>query len=92
EDVEYCYYELDQSTLPLKVLPLYGSLPSELQQEVLKRVLTGYRQVVVATNITETSIKRHRLRDRPRLHEADVRSRRPPLPGDASVRLLQDKL
>ncbi|KAH7706218.1 ATP-dependent RNA helicase DHX8 isoform 2 [Aphelenchoides avenae] len=56
EDVEYCCYELEQSGLPLKVLPLYGSLPGELQQEVLKRAPTGYRKVVVATNIAETSI------------------------------------
>ncbi|KAH7725019.1 Helicase, partial [Aphelenchoides avenae] len=56
EDVEYCCYELELSGLPLKVLPLYGSLPGELQQEVLKRPPTGYRKVVVATNIAETSI------------------------------------
>ncbi|KAH7724428.1 Helicase-associated domain containing protein [Aphelenchoides avenae] len=60
EDVDYCCNEIEQlaktKRLLLKVLPLYGALPAESQQEVFSPVPSGYRKVVVATNIAETSV------------------------------------
>ncbi|KAJ8975514.1 hypothetical protein NQ317_010629 [Molorchus minor] len=38
------------------VLPMYGSLPYHEQLKVFKHAPAGYRKVVVATNIAETSI------------------------------------
>lgn len=40
----------------LLVLPMYGSLPYHDQLKVFKRAENGYRKVVVATNVAETSI------------------------------------
>lgn len=42
--------------LKLEVVPLYGSLGSEAQHRVFKPTVPGFRKVVVATNIAETSI------------------------------------
>lgn len=41
------------------VLPMYGSLPYYEQLKVFKRAPDGYRKVVVATNIAETSVTIH---------------------------------
>jgi HrpA-like RNA helicase len=38
------------------VLPMYGSLPYHEQLKVFKSAPDGYRKVVVATNVAETSI------------------------------------
>lgn len=38
------------------VWPMYGSLPYHEQLNVFKRAPDGYRKVVVATNIAETSV------------------------------------
>lgn len=38
------------------VLPMYGSLPFHEQLKVFKSAPDGYRKVVVATNVAETSI------------------------------------
>ena len=40
----------------LLVLPLYSALPPDQQQAVFEPTPAGYRKVVVATNIAETSI------------------------------------
>lgn len=60
DDVELCCNELEYQAqgkfLPLKVLPLFGALPAEEQQEVFNPAEQGFRKVVVATNIAETSI------------------------------------
>lgn len=42
--------------LPLKALPLFGALPTEQQNQVFDPAPTGWRKVVVSTNIAETSI------------------------------------
>ena len=41
---------------PLRVFPLYASLPTEQQIRVFQSVPTGTRKVVIATNIAETSV------------------------------------
>lgn len=41
---------------PLEILPMYSSLPTEQQQKIFKKTKPGYRKVVVATNIAETSL------------------------------------
>lgn len=38
------------------VLPMYGSLPFHDQLKVFKRTPDGYRKVIIATNIAETSV------------------------------------
>ena len=40
----------------LIVLPLYGALRSEKQQEAFRDVARNVRKVVVCTNIAETSV------------------------------------
>ncbi|CAL5388165.1 unnamed protein product [Camellia sinensis] len=40
----------------LKVLPIFSSLPSEKQIQVFTPPLTGFRKVILATNIVETSV------------------------------------
>ncbi|CAL5389617.1 unnamed protein product [Camellia sinensis] len=40
----------------LKVLPIFSSLPSEKQIQVFMPPLTGFRRVILATNIVETSV------------------------------------
>lgn len=40
----------------ITVLPLYGSLPYNQQLKVFKNAEEGYRKVVVATNVAETSV------------------------------------
>ena len=40
----------------LIILPLFSTLPPEQQQEVFKPTPEGYRKIVVATNIAETSL------------------------------------
>nr|PVC52778.1 DEAD-box family helicase [Theileria orientalis] len=52
-------YKLIQSSSsglinPFVVLPIYSTLPSELQQKVFKKY--PYRKIIVSTNIAETSI------------------------------------
>lgn len=44
------------STLKAKILPLYAMMSSELQQQVFQTLPEGYRLIVVATNVAETSI------------------------------------
>ena len=41
---------------PLQILPLYGELASEEQDEALTPAASGCRRVVLATNIAETSL------------------------------------
>eukprot|EP00744_Colponema_vietnamica_P012407 GILI01017418.1.p1 GENE.GILI01017418.1~~GILI01017418.1.p1 ORF type:complete len:658 (+),score=71.92 GILI01017418.1:99-1976(+) len=41
---------------PLLVTPVYASLPPKQQQEIHRQTPAGYRKVVIATNIAETSI------------------------------------
>lgn len=38
------------------VLPMYGSLPYHEQLKVFRSAPNGYRKVVIATNVAETSI------------------------------------
>lgn len=46
----------DASLPPLRVLPLYASLPAELQARVFDSVPQGTRKLIIATNIAETSL------------------------------------
>ena len=45
-----------QAAMRVHVLPLYSMLPSEAQQRVFKDAPKNTRQIVVATNVAETSI------------------------------------
>nr|XP_023022359.1 probable ATP-dependent RNA helicase DHX35 [Leptinotarsa decemlineata] len=45
-----------QKTGKLMVVPMYGSLPYHEQLKVFKPPPNGYRKVVVATNVAETSV------------------------------------
>ncbi|KAH7715744.1 Pre-mRNA splicing factor ATP-dependent RNA helicase PRP22 [Aphelenchoides avenae] len=59
EEIEECCYELSIPFVPmapLDVRPLFGALPSHLQNDALKPAHAGRRKVVVATNIAETSL------------------------------------
>ncbi len=46
----------DTKTLKLKPWPLFASLQSNLQQKVFASAKPGFRKVIVATNVAETSI------------------------------------
>lgn len=50
------YLEQDKTKTKLQVLPMYGSLPHNDQLRVFKHAPLGYRKVVVATNVAETSV------------------------------------
>lgn len=41
---------------PLEILPIYSSMPQELQKRIFNKSSTTKRKVVVATNIAETSL------------------------------------
>ncbi|MFN3840239.1 MAG: ATP-dependent helicase HrpB [Cyclobacteriaceae bacterium] len=47
---------LDEDKPPAKVYALYGDLPYREQQEAILPSETGYRKIVLATNIAETSL------------------------------------
>lgn len=49
-------YRLGPEYGPVKVLPLYASLPSSEQQKVFEPAPEGGRKVIVSTNIAETSL------------------------------------
>ncbi|KAG5880171.1 hypothetical protein JTB14_001661 [Gonioctena quinquepunctata] len=48
--------EESQKKEKMMVLPMYGSLPYHEQLKVFKPAPNGYRKVVVATNVAETSV------------------------------------
>lgn len=52
------YAEKLVKTVPrMKIMPLYGSLSGQAQQEVFEKVQTAFtRKIVLATNIAETSV------------------------------------
>jgi ATP-dependent RNA helicase DHX37/DHR1 len=58
EDEEEFQIEEDQEAAPLKmqVLPLYSLLPTREQLRVFEPVPEGTRQVILATNVAETSL------------------------------------
>ncbi|KAH7715745.1 RNA helicase-like splicing factor (HRH1) [Aphelenchoides avenae] len=60
EEIEVCCAELyvfaDEHHAPLDVYPLFGALPSHMQDDALQPAKEGRRKVVVATNIAETSL------------------------------------
>ncbi|KIO20952.1 hypothetical protein M407DRAFT_10632 [Tulasnella calospora MUT 4182] len=47
---------VDESNVPMHIVPLYSLLPKEKQMKVFERPPLGSRLVVVATNVAETSI------------------------------------
>ncbi len=56
ECIDYEYAIQCKEIKGLAVLPLYGSLPSEQQQQVFKRSDRQIRRVIVSTNIAATSV------------------------------------
>ncbi|EIW80970.1 P-loop containing nucleoside triphosphate hydrolase protein [Coniophora puteana RWD-64-598 SS2] len=48
--------DMNESEVPMHVVPLYSLLPSEKQMQVFKPPPAGHRLVVVSTNIAETSL------------------------------------
>ncbi|KAI8539403.1 hypothetical protein RHMOL_Rhmol09G0180300 [Rhododendron molle] len=48
--------QLPEEKRKLKVLPIYSSLPSEKQMQVFMPAPIGFRKVILATNIAETSV------------------------------------
>lgn len=64
DEVDHCVSLLKERTsdkhskhgLKIWPLPMYGSLPPQDQLKVFRPSLRGYRKIVVATNIAETSI------------------------------------
>lgn len=50
------YMEQDKTKTKIHVLPMYGSLPHNEQLRVFKHAPLGYRKIVVATNVAETSV------------------------------------
>jgi pre-mRNA-splicing factor ATP-dependent RNA helicase DHX16 len=56
EQIESTMRKLGNRAAPLIVAPVYGALPSELQQQIFNPAPPGTRKVVVASNIAETSL------------------------------------
>ncbi|OCH91848.1 P-loop containing nucleoside triphosphate hydrolase protein [Obba rivulosa] len=48
--------DVDESNVPMHVVPLYALLPSEKQMQVFQSPPPGSRFVVVSTNVAETSL------------------------------------
>ncbi|XAR65292.1 RNA helicase [Bertholletia excelsa] len=48
--------QLPEETQKLKVMPIFSSLPSEKQMQVFMPSPPGFRKVILATNIAETSV------------------------------------
>eukprot|EP00923_Selenidium_pygospionis_P055553 GHVN01096774.1.p1 GENE.GHVN01096774.1~~GHVN01096774.1.p1 ORF type:complete len:1140 (-),score=151.38 GHVN01096774.1:296-3715(-) len=46
--------ELGDTVPPLRILPIYSQLPSDVQAKIFEK--SDYRKVIVATNIAETSL------------------------------------
>ncbi|KAG9013562.1 putative ATP-dependent RNA helicase DHR1 [Tulasnella sp. 427] len=47
---------IDESDVPMHIVPLYSLLPKEKQMKVFEKPPAGTRLVIVATNVAETSI------------------------------------
>ncbi|XP_071953797.1 probable ATP-dependent RNA helicase DHX40 isoform X2 [Antedon mediterranea] len=56
EKIDYRYDVKDTEVEALLVLPVYGSMPTELQRRIFSPADRGVRKVVVATNIAGTSL------------------------------------
>lgn len=56
EQVDYRHDVSDRSVKALMVLPVYGSMPTELQKRIFAPSEPGVRKCVVATNIAGTSL------------------------------------
>ncbi|OVA18670.1 Helicase [Macleaya cordata] len=48
--------QLPEGSQKLLIVPIFSSLPSEIQMKVFKPAPHGFRKVILATNIAETSI------------------------------------
>ena len=56
ENIDYDYDIQSTIVKGMAILPLYGSLPTELQQQVFKQPNKELRRVIVSTNIAATSV------------------------------------
>ena len=56
ENIDYDYDIESRTVKGMAILPLYGSLPTELQQQVFKQPNKEVRRVIVSTNIAATSV------------------------------------
>ncbi|XP_033112480.1 probable ATP-dependent RNA helicase DHX40 [Anneissia japonica] len=56
ERIEYCHDVQDPNIEALLILPIYGSMPTDLQRRIFSPADRGVRKVVVATNIAGTSL------------------------------------
>lgn len=56
KELEFYSGKLHTDFPKVKVLPLYGSLPENAQQEAFEPVEKNIRKIVLATNIAETSV------------------------------------
>lgn len=48
--------EMLENPPPLEILPIYSTMPQELQKRIFNKTSTKKRKVVIATNIAETSL------------------------------------
>lgn len=55
-EIKRCLQQLQSLSLSADVLPLYGQLSSQAQQQAIAPAKSGQRKVVLATNIAETSL------------------------------------
>ncbi|XP_071813959.1 probable ATP-dependent RNA helicase DHX40 [Apostichopus japonicus] len=56
EQLDYRHDVTDRAVEALMILPVYGSMPSELQRRIFDPTERGVRKCVVATNIAGTSL------------------------------------
>ncbi|XP_043698039.1 pre-mRNA-splicing factor ATP-dependent RNA helicase DEAH10-like [Telopea speciosissima] len=54
--------QLPEDTQKLLTCPIFSSLPSEQQMQVFRPAPSGFRKVILATNIAETSVTIHRIK------------------------------
>ncbi|EDV27700.1 uncharacterized protein TRIADDRAFT_53665 [Trichoplax adhaerens] len=63
ENVNYQYDVQDERVKAMLILPLYGSMQTDLQQRVFDECETWIRKIIVATNIAGTSLTIDGIRD-----------------------------
>lgn len=56
DEIDACCQALKRSKENLIVCPLHASLPGSVQMKAFERASEGFRKIVVATNVAETSV------------------------------------